>query len=213
MSDQPSAWRGDLDRDDLIEANAPANPLTLFADWFETARESGMKEPSAMTLATADANGEPSARIVLLKGFDEGGFRFYTNYDSAKGVVLAENPKAVLVFWWETCERQVRIAGSTQKLDPAASSEYFSRRPRGSQISALASPQSHIVADRAELESYVAEAEARLGQADPDRPDNWGGYTLVPSSIEFWQARKNRLHDRLRYRLVANVWHLERLAP
>ncbi|NNC24116.1 pyridoxamine 5'-phosphate oxidase [Salinisphaera sp. USBA-960] len=213
MNDQPSAWRGDFDRSDLSEANAPANPLALFSDWFEAAQESAMKEPSAMTLATVDPDGAPSARIVLLRGYDDKGFRFYTNYSSAKGVALDSDPRAALVFWWEACERQVRVAGSVEKLPTKDSNAYFDRRPRGSQISALASPQSQVVTDRGALESHAEALATELGEQAPERPDHWGGYNLAPASIEFWQARKNRLHDRLRYRRESHGWRLERLAP
>lgn len=213
MSDQPSSWRGELDRGDLIEANVPADPLTLFEDWFEAAKQTDLKEPTAMTLATIEPDGTPGARIVLLRGFDADGFRFYTNHDSSKGQALAANPQAALVFWWEPWERQVRITGDVETLPAATSTAYFDRRPLGSQISALASPQSQIVSNRGELESRVNEAEAQYRDVTPERPAYWGGYNVVPNTIEFWQARQNRLHDRLRYRRLAGGWQLDRLAP
>ncbi len=214
MSDQPSPWQGDLDRDDLIEANAPADPLALFADWYTAAADCGLREPTAMTLATVDPDGTPSARIVLLKGFDEAGFRFYSNYESRKGAALAANPHAALVFWWEPIERQVRVTGPVTKLDPDVSDAYFERRSRGSRLGAHASPQSRTLADRAELEQRLADVEARFQDHEVPRPSHWGGYLVVPEAIEFWQARRSRLHDRLRYvRDEQTHWRIERLAP
>jgi len=213
MSDQPSVWQGDIDRADLVKANAPADPLDLFAQWYDDAQTSGMVETNAMTLATVDPDGRPSARIVLLKGYDENGFRFYTNYDSRKGRALAAHPFGALVFWWETQERQVRVTGRVDKLDPASSDAYFDRRSRGSRLGAHASPQSAVLADRAELDRRLADVEARFVDKEVQRPDHWGGYALVPDTIEFWQARRSRLHDRLRYRLEADQWIIERLSP
>lgn len=213
MTDIPGAWQGELDRADLIEDNAPDDPLSLFADWYASAQQTGLGEPGAMTLATIDPDGRPSARIVLLKGFDASGFRFYTNYESRKGQALAAYPQAALVFWWEPLERQIRITGDVHKLDDAASDTYFARRSRGSRLGAAASPQSRVLTGRAELEQRLAEVEARFAEREVERPQNWGGYALVADSIEFWQARRNRLHDRLRYRRVGECWQLERLAP
>lgn len=214
MSDQPSPWQGDLDRDDLIEANAPADPLVLFTDWYAAAADCGLREPAAMTLATVDPDGAPSARIVLLKGFDEAGFRFYTNYQSHKGAALAANPRAALVFWWEPIERQVRVTGPVAKLDPALSDAYFERRSRGSRLGAHASPQSRRLADRAELDQRLADVEARFVDRKVPRPEHWGGYIVAPEAIEFWQARRSRLHDRLRYgRDEGGMWRIERLSP
>lgn len=214
MSDQPSAWQGDLDRADLIEANVPADPLALFADWYAAAADCGLREPTAMTLATVDPDGSPSARIVLLKGFDDAGFRFYTNYQSDKGAALAANPRAALVFWWEPIERQVRVTGAVSKLDAATSDAYFQRRSRGSRLGAHASLQSQRLADRAELDQRLADVEARFADQDVPRPDHWGGYLVAPERIEFWQARRSRLHDRLRYvRDESTGWRIERLSP
>ena len=213
MADAPSAWQGELDRSDLIEANAPADPLALFADWYSDAQDCGLKETTAMTLATVDADGRPSARIVLLKGFDERGFRFYTNYESAKGQALAANPEAALVFWWEPLERQVRIQGHVTKLAADESDAYFARRSRGSRLGAHASAQSRRLADRADLERQVADTEARFEGADVPRPAHWGGYVVAPRQIEFWQARRSRLHDRLRYIKTQDDWQIERLSP
>ncbi|WP_348764793.1 pyridoxamine 5'-phosphate oxidase [uncultured Salinisphaera sp.] len=211
--DAPSPWQGELDRRDLIEENAPVDPLALFDDWYGLAQQAAMVEPTAMTLATVDASGRPSARIVLLKGFDAQGFRFYTNYLSRKGEALAAHPQAALVFWWEALERQVRIEGRVHKLDASASDTYFARRSRGSRLGAHASPQSRVIADRAELEQRVVDVEARFAEQDVPRPDHWGGYALVPDMYEFWQARRSRLHDRLRYQRSGDRWQIDRLAP
>ncbi len=214
MADTPSTWQGELDRRDLTEANVPADPFVLFAAWFEAARNAGTLAATAMTLATVDPDGRPSARIVLLKGFDAGGFRFYSNYHSRKGAALAAHPAAALVFWWEASERQVRVTGDVHKLDAAASDAYFARRPRASQLGAQASPQSQVITGRAELEDRLAATEARFAVQEVARPPHWGGYVLAPEAIEFCQARHSRLHDRLRYRRQAdNNWRLERLAP
>lgn len=213
MADAPGNWQGRLDRGDLRKGNVPADPLTLFEAWFASAQASSIIEPAAMTLATVDTDGMPSARIVLLKGHDEDGFRFYTNYNSRKGRALAAHPVGALVFWWEPLERQVRITGDIEKLDPAWSDAYHNRRSRGSRLSACVSPQSRVVANRAELEGHFAEAEQRFPGDDIPRPSHWGGYRLVPQAIEFWQARQSRLHDRLRYRREDENWVVERLAP
>ncbi|ERJ18760.1 Pyridoxine-pyridoxamine 5'-phosphate oxidase protein [Salinisphaera shabanensis E1L3A] len=211
--DAPSPWQGALDRRDLIEENAPVDPLALFDDWYGLAQQAAMVEPTAMTLATVDASGRPSARIVLLKGFDADGFRFYTNYLSRKGEALAAHPQAALVFWWESLERQIRIEGRVHKLDASASDAYFARRSRGSRLGAHASPQSRVIADRAELEQRVVDAEARFAEQEVPRPEHWGGYALVPDMFEFWQARRSRLHDRLRYQRSGENWQIDRLSP
>lgn len=213
MADQPSSWQGTLDRADLTEQQAPADPLALFADWYAEAKNSGMIEPTAMTLATVDADGTPSARIVLLKGVDERGFRFYTNYQSRKGQALAAHSAAALVFWWEASERQVRVTGTVAQLPSDESDAYFDNRSRGSQLGAHASPQSQVIADRDELRHRLAETETRFADQAVVRPSHWGGYVLAPDTIEFWQARRSRLHDRLRYRLSDELWQIERLAP
>lgn len=213
MADRPSAWQGELDRDDLTEQNAPANPLALFSDWYAEAQTHGMIEPTAMTLATVDDDGAPSARIVLLKGADDRGFRFYSNYHSRKGQALAANPAAALVFWWEASERQVRVTGQVSKLPATESDAYFANRSRGSQLGAHASPQSQILSNRTMLSERLADAERHFADQAIQRPEHWGGYILTPQSIEFWQARRSRLHDRLRYRRHNDVWQIERLAP
>jgi pyridoxamine 5'-phosphate oxidase len=168
--------------------------------------------PNAMTLATVGAGGAPSARIVLLKGIDHNGFVFYTNYMSRKGRELAANPRAALVFHWTELEREVRIDGSVEKVTAAESDEYFASRPLPSRHAAIASPQSEVVASRAELEARFAAAEADHGDAAP-RPAHWGGYRLQPVTVEFWQGRPSRLHDRLLYTLQGGRWTLSRLAP
>lgn len=217
MADQPSQWQGELDRDDLTEANVPADPLHLFAGWYTDAQNCGMLEPTAMTLATIDADGMPSARIVLLKGVDERGFRFYTNYESRKGQALAAHPAAALVFWWEATERQVRVTGQVSKLPAAESDGYFEQRSRGSKLGAHASPQSHPLTDRSALDQRLQDVDRRFADRDVPRPTDWGGYVLAPQAIEFWQARRSRLHDRLRYhrddKSNDKTWHIERLAP
>jgi pyridoxamine 5'-phosphate oxidase len=166
-----------------------------------------------MTLATATPDGRPSARMVLLRGFDERGFRFFTNYESRKGGELAANPRAALVFWWGELERQVRIEGRVERTSRAESEAYFSSRPPGSQLSAAASPQSRVIDSRAVLERRVAELATGHQDGELPLPDFWGGFRLVHEVIEFWQGRPNRLHDRLRYRRDGNAWKLERLAP
>lgn len=197
----------------LDEKDAAADPFTQFGDWFNQAVASGLRLPNALTLATADAQGVPSARAVLLKGYDTEGFVFYTNYESRKGRELDANPRACLLFSWEELERQIRIEGLVEKVSAAESDAYFASRPLGSRLGAWASPQSDAVADRSALEARFAEAQHRFGDAVP-RPPHWGGYRLVPVAIEFWQGRENRLHDRLVYRREdAGRWSIRRLAP
>ena len=199
-------------REALSEADVDADPVVQFGRWFEQAEQSGLLEPTAMTLATATLDGRPSARMVLLRGFDERGFCFYTNYQSRKGAELAANPLAALVFWWGELERQVRIEGRVAPTTRAESEAYFHSRPPGSQLSAAASPQSRVIDGRAVLERRVTElATGQDGQLP--LPDFWGGYRLAHELVEFWQGRPNRLHDRLRYRRAGDTWKIERLAP
>lgn len=199
---------------ELREDRAPADPLKLFEAWLAAARAADPDvDPTAMTLATATPEGRPSARLVLLKGVDAGGFRFFTNYTSRKGLDLARNPHAALTFFWPRLERQVRVEGTVARLGGAESDAYFESRPPGSRWSAIASPQSEVVPDRATLERRVRELQAELRGAPPSRPPTWGGYRVIPESIEFWQGRADRLHDRLRYTREAEGWRLERLAP
>lgn len=199
----------------LTEEVVSKDPVEQFTAWFEQAVSAGIKEPNAMTLATVTSAGTPAARVVLLKGVEQQGFVFYTNYESDKGEQLAANPAAALVFWWEPLYRQVRIEGSVEKVDEAVSTAYFQSRPRGSQVGAWASPQSRIIDNRDLLTAEVELLENKFqGQEILPRPPHWGGYLLTPSIIEFWQGQPNRLHDRLRYkRLPEGGWQLERLAP
>jgi len=195
----------------LDEAEVDPDPLRQFARWFEEAGEAGIRAPEAMAAATATRDGRPSVRMVLLKGFDERGFVFFTGYESRKGQELAENPRAALLFYWDPRGRQVRIEGPVERVDEAQSEAYFRSRPRGAQISASVSPQSRVVESRAVLEERAAELEARGGEVP--RPPPWGGLRVEPETYEFWQHRANRLHDRLRYRRVDGRWIVERLAP
>ncbi len=204
--------RNEYMRASLDEADAAADPFAQFQRWFDEAVRAELSTPNAMTLATVAADGTPGARIVLLKGADPQGFVFYTNYQSRKGQELAANPRAVLVFHWIELEREVRIEGKVEKTSAAESDEYFSSRPLGSRHAAIASPQSTVVANRAALETSFAEAAKTQGDA-PIRPAHWGGYRLNPIAVEFWQGRRNRLHDRLLYTRTGERWNISRLAP
>jgi pyridoxamine 5'-phosphate oxidase len=205
--------RQDYRSAELLQQDVDQNPIMQFKKWFTDALEAQLYEPNVMTLATSDPYGKPSARIVLLKGFDEHGFNFYTNYDSKKGRELQENPQAALVFFWAELERQVRIEGMVSKLDPEVSEDYFHSRPKGSQIGAMASPQSEVIASRGTLEQKVVELQQQYADTEVPRPEHWGGYLLEPQQIEFWQGRPSRLHDRICYTLVDGVWIINRLAP
>lgn len=197
----------------LNEGDVAKDPIKQFEKWFSEAVAAQLYEPNVMTLATADQSGKPNARIVLLKGFDEKGFNFYTNYLSTKGKELKKNPQACLVFFWAELERQVRIEGKIEKLDKETSEKYFHSRPKGSQIGAIASPQSQIIANRSILEAKVEELEATYQDKTIPKPAHWGGYIVKPTAIEFWQGRTNRLHDRIKYHLVNGKWQTNRLAP
>lgn len=198
----------------LDESNTAADPFVQFTQWWSEAIKSAIDEVNAMTLATATPDGIPSARIVLLKGYDENGFVFFTNYNSGKGKEIAENPHAALLFFWKELERQVRIEGTVEKLDARSSDEYFTSRPAGSRIGALASPQSEKIGSREILEKKYAEIEAQYETGAIPRPLHWGGYIVKPISFEFWQGRPSRLHDRLLYSLNPDrSWKIERLAP
>jgi pyridoxamine 5'-phosphate oxidase len=194
----------------LREADVDPDPLAQFGRWFDEAAAAGVYEPEAVALATASADGAPSARMVLMKGFDERGFRFFTNYESRKARELEANPRAALLFHWKELARQVRIEGPVARVSPAESAEYFASRALGSRLSAVASPQSRVIASREELERRV---EA-LAASDPAVPAHWGGYLLDPQVYELWQRGEHRLHDRLRYRRAdGGGWVLDRLAP
>jgi pyridoxamine 5'-phosphate oxidase len=197
----------------LLESDLPAEPLTQFDKWYREAEASGAPLWDAMVLATASAAGRPSARMVLLKGFDQDGFVFFTNYQSRKSIELAQNPVGCLLFWWAAMDRQIRIEGDVTLLSEQDSDTYFSTRPRGSQLGAWASDQSRVVRDRASLDRRMEELEKKYGSGAVQRPPHWGGYRLRPQLFEFWQGQPNRLHDRLQYRRSAEGWLIERLAP
>jgi pyridoxamine 5'-phosphate oxidase len=198
----------------LREDEVAADPLEQFTRWYGEAVAAGVPLPEAMTLATVTPDGAPSARMVLLKGVDERGFVFYTSYESRKGHELAENPRAALVFHWpQTPRRQVSVNGSVERLPAEESAEYFRTRPFGSRIGAWASRQSDVIAGRDGLERLFAELESQHSEGEVPRPPWWGGYVLRPETVEFWQNRPNRLHDRLRYRRSGEDWILERLSP
>jgi pyridoxamine 5'-phosphate oxidase len=198
----------------LKECEAHADPLEEFRLWYEEALARKVMQPEAVCLATCSADGRPSARMVLLRGFDERGFVFFTNYESRKAEDLAANPQAALVFYWEATDRQVRIEGRVERVTAAEADRYFASRGRGSQLGAWASPQSRVLAGREELEERVRRAIELYPEGPVPRPSYWGGYRVIPDMIEFWQGRDNRLHDRLRYcRQPDGSWRLERLAP
>lgn len=199
---------------DLLESTVLDEPMAQLQRWWKTAEQQGLTLPEGMVLATVGADGRPSARVVLLKHLDAAGPVFYTNYSSRKAGELDAHPAASVVFWWPELERQVRVEGQVEKVDAATSDAYFASRPRGSRISAWASPQSQVVPDRPTLDSMSEAAETRFATEDVPRPPFWGGYRLRPEIVEFWQGRARRLHDRLRYRRSGDgTWSLERLAP
>jgi len=210
--DDLAALRKSYERAELDESASAAEPWQQFSSWLNEAIAAKVPEPNAMTLATVGTDGRPSTRIVLIKGFDAQGIVWYTNYDSRKGHELADNPFAALQFHWVELERVVRIEGRVDKVSAEESDAYFRSRPLDSRLGAWASPQSQVISSRAVLVANAAKAAAQHGLS-PSRPPHWGGYRLQPDGWEFWQGRKSRLHDRLRYRLVDGTWTRERLAP
>lgn len=198
---------------ELREEDTAPDPMTQFGRWFAEADAAGVPDRDAMVVATADRDGDPNARVVLLRGVDERGFRFYTNFESAKGRELAERPRAALVLHWREQGRQVRVTGAVARLDDDESYEYWRHRPRASRLSAWASRQSEPIADRPTLESAAADLADRFGDDDIPLPPFWGGYLVTPDTVEFWQHRDNRLHDRLRYQRSGDRWVRERLQP
>lgn len=214
MRDIISKVRRDYQGEGLAEAQVDSDPIRQFQAWFAQAVEEESFEANAMTLATADASGAPSARVVLLKEVDEeGAFVFFTNYSSRKGLELSENPRAALVFWWPTRSRSVRVEGSVERIPAQRSQEYFATRPRGAQIGAWASQQSQPLASRQELEDATARFGSEFGEGPVPRPEHWGGFRLVPQHIEFWQGRPSRLHDRLVFTRGQDGWSVGRLSP
>lgn len=199
---------------ELDERSVDPDPIAQFRVWLEAARAAGITNADAMVVATATAAAEPSARVVLLRGLDERGFAFFTNYESRKASELEANPHAALVFYWEILGRQVRVVGVVEQVAPEESRAYYSSRPMGSRLGAWASPQSQVIPSRADLERRLAEIEARFAGGEPTVPPFWGGYRVSPETIEFWEHRDSRLHDRVLYtRLPAGGWRIERLAP
>lgn len=210
----PLDLRKEYMRQGLSEADLDPDPTRQFAQWMHQAIQANLIEPNAMTLATSTSDGQPSARMVLLKGYDERGFVFYTNYESRKGRELAANPRAALVLFWVELERQVRIEGRIERVTAEESDHYFASRPEGSRLGAIVSAQSQIIPSRDVLERRLHELETEYQEKDIPRPAHWGGFRVVPDVIEFWQGRPNRLHDRLRYRrTTSNTWTIERLSP
>lgn len=225
MSNEIADIRKDYKLASLEEADVAANPIDQFTRWWNEAVASQIDEVNAMTLATANAAGVPTARIVLLKGYNPNGFIFFTNYESDKGKNLAQNPKAALVFFWKELERQIRIEGTVEKVSAEESDRYFNSRPASSRIGAWASPQSAVIENRLVIEQNVERYSSIFANDSIERPDHWGGYIVKPTSIEFWQGRSSRLHDRIRYVLENSAynaatdtrtdlnWKIERLAP
>jgi len=210
-----SNYRKSYDKNELIETQLPENPIELFQQWFTQMEDlKGNEEVNAMTVSTFGSDGFPKARVVLLKKFDENGFVFYTNYDSEKGKAIAKNPNVCLSFFWESLERQVIIKGVAERLDEHSSDLYFASRPEGSQLGAVVSNQSEVIASRAVLEEKLKSLEKEYQNKPITRPENWGGFLVRPIALEFWQGRPNRLHDRIRYQLNSDAtFKIERLSP
>ncbi len=213
MNEAIASLRKDYKLKSLLEADVKKDPVTQFSVWWDEAVKSDIAEVNAMTLATCNADGRPSARIVLLKGFTNKGFVFYTNYESSKGKELADNPYAALVFFWKDLERQVRIEGAVEKTSEAESENYFQSRPTGSKIGAWASAQSSTVANRETIEESYLNYSKKFADHSIPRPPYWGGYIVKPEKIEFWQGRSSRLHDRILYTKQNEEWKIERLSP
>jgi pyridoxamine 5'-phosphate oxidase len=213
MNPAISELRQDYQLQSLLESDVHPDPFIQFGTWFDAAVAAQLPEPNAMTLATATPDGIPSARIVLLKDFDDRGFVLFTNYESHKGQELEANPHAALVFLWTELERQVRIQGTVERISEEQSDGYYYSRPPGSRLGAWASNQSQVVTDREVLESRLAELKEQYPDGDITRPPHWGGYRVKPTMIEFWQGRSSRLHDRLRYRKGETGWTIDRLSP
>ena len=206
--------RQDYTLQDLSETEVNSNPFVQFKEWFDQALSTEILEPNAMTVATTNTEGQPSARMVLLKDFDERGFVFYTNYNSHKAQELAENPQAALVFWWAELQRQVRICGRVEKVSEVESDKYFYSRPFNSRLGAWASNQSEVIENREVLEKQLEDLQQEYYNKDVPRPSHWGGIRVIPTEIEFWQGRSSRLHDRLVYRRIEDdSWKIERLSP
>ena len=209
-----SDMRENYDRATLDEEHVDVDAIQQFNVWFQEARDEEVVEPNAMIMSTINKEGHPTSRTLLLKGVEENGFVFFTNYNSDKGQEIANNPNICLLFLWKKVQRQVRISGVAQKISKEESEAYFHSRPKGSQIGAWASPQSQVIADKSVLETRTSKLIEKYKDVDElPLPDFWGGYIMKPQSMEFWQGRPNRLHDRLRYTLVDGNWKIERLAP
>jgi pyridoxamine 5'-phosphate oxidase len=208
-----ASLRKEYTRAGLVESDVVPDPIEQFRRWFDETTAAGLHEPNAMTLATATPDGRPSARVVLLKGFDGRGFVFYTNYGGRKGRELDENPRAALLFYWGELERQVRIEGTASRVPEEESDAYYASRPRGSRLGAWASEQSRVVEGREVLEGRIRGLEAEYEGREVPRPPFWGGYRVVPEIVEFWQGRENRLHDRIVYRWEGAGWEIGRLQP
>ena len=214
MKENLQSYRKSYERDKLSKSSVDKNPMQQFRTWFyEVKNNGGVDEVNAMTINTISLDGFPKGRVVLLKKYDENGFYFYTNYNSEKGLAIAENNKVSLSFFWPNMERQIIIKGFASKTSEADSTNYFHSRPKGSQIGAIISPQSQVVASRDVLEKELAFLEKKYENIEIPLPENWGGYLISPISMEFWQGRPNRLHDRIIYVLKNDDWHIERLAP
>lgn len=213
MARSPAKLRSEYTRSGFEESDVATDPLEQFREWFEEALDAGLHEPNAMTIATSTSDGRPSARIVLLKGYDERGFVFYTNYEGRKARELEANPSCTLAFYWGELERQIRIEGRAARVPDKESDAYFASRPRGSQLGAWTSEQSRTVESRGRLEERLRSLEAEYEGREIPRPPFWGGYRVQPESLEFWQGRENRLHDRLLYARSDGEWKIQRLQP